>query len=233
MNVHGLRGAIMTSLLASLFVCVHASNETNGEQVFRVRKFEDIFLPDYFIEILNNNFKPRYDGSHDVARAMARTKNKDEKTLGNRSVNDLLALNWYSSDCSIEDLVRRKNIVEQSNFESVEGATARYFLNEYCRDVYSAVESRCNKKLELWAFKLEPGEEETLDGFLELSNLLRLVHSKVVREALSEALGKLGIVAICKKVVGRVETIRSQGINLVIEKYKSTRLLQECASKYL
>jgi hypothetical protein len=230
MNKLGLRDAIVMSLLASLLECIYASNGTNGYVVYEVRGPEQ-FSQSGLIGMLNH-FIPGNQRSNNVARVLAKTKNKEETVLGNRSVKELLELNWYSGECSIEDLARRKIIVEQSNFESVQGAMARYFLNEYCRDVYSAVESRCNEKLELWAFKLEPGEDETLEGFFEMSLLLQLARRKVAIEAFSDAIDKSGGPAICKKVVGRVETIRSQGIKLVIEKDENERLLGECA-RYL
>jgi hypothetical protein len=98
----------------------------------------------------------------------ARTKNKKATVLGNRSVKELVELNWFSGR-NIEGLVRRKNIVDRTNFETVRGNMARNFLTgfvgAFCREVFDLAVYRCHGQLERSAFKLNASEEENLEFF--------------------------------------------------------------------
>jgi hypothetical protein len=228
MTKRGLRDAIVTSLLVSMLVCTHAFKEDDGK-VFRVWRRTEEFSRDELIKRLDG-FTVYKQDLGDVNNLLTRTKDKSKTTLGNRSVDELLDFNRYY-DCSIEGLLSRKKILDETHFNAVREYTARRLLYSYVKEIFPRLVGACNEILEELAFKLEPSEKESLESLSQLSDDLKLVRGKLAIEVLNKLVEERtpGIVDICKKVVERVKTMRSQIIHLRVEKEKNRQLIEKCA----
>jgi hypothetical protein len=80
----------VTSLLACLLVCIGASDEAKvwrGRTLYWVSTFDEISHTELIRRL---NGLGMWHDHGDVAKLLAKTEKKDEKTLGNLSVNDLL-----------------------------------------------------------------------------------------------------------------------------------------------
>jgi hypothetical protein len=128
----------------------------------------------------------------------------------------------------MEDLVLRKNIIDRAHFNNIQGAASGVLL-KFCRHVFDKALDFCREILEWSAFELERGEKEILDEFLELHELLGVARGKRAKMVLSKAIedGKSEI-DVCKKVVERVNSIRSKVGHIVINDERHKRVLQAC-----